>query len=158
MRFIIYTFQILRRGQFLTSYNHYTKNKDKSKVVKTLLESSTYTNLFEEALGFLERAFEFQRLFRCAILDFIHVIPCIPENQTIAEPIVSGFDKVILLNHRIIIAKLGAKVKRKNFNGIKHLGRALEPPLKRSERSFLDPLYEGPRVEKTAWIGSGASI
>jgi hypothetical protein len=103
------------------------------------MKSKVYTQLFEEALGFLERAFEFQRLFRCAILDFIHVIPCIPENLTIAEFVVSGFDKVILLNHRIIILKLGAKVKRKNFNGIKHLGRALEPPLKRSERSFLDP-------------------
>jgi hypothetical protein len=38
----ISTFQILRRGQFLTSYNHYTKIGAKSKVVKTLMESSTY--------------------------------------------------------------------------------------------------------------------
>jgi len=79
------------------------------------MKSKVYTHLFEEALGFLERAFEFQRLFRCAILDFIHVIPCIPENLTIAEFVVSGFDKVILLNHRIIIAKLGAKVNQSFF-------------------------------------------
>jgi len=115
------------------------------------MKSKVYTQLFEEALGFLERAFEFQRLFRCAILDFIHVIPCIPENLTIAEFVVSGFDKVILLNHRIIILKLGAKVKRKNFNGIKHLGRALEPPLKRSERSWLDPSYGSLRSKNASW-------
>jgi len=80
MRFIIYTFQILRRGQFLTSYNHYTKIGAKSKAVKTLMKSKVYTQLFEEALGFLERGLQFQRIFRCAVLDFIHVIPCIPEN------------------------------------------------------------------------------
>jgi hypothetical protein len=44
------------------------------------MESKVYTQLFEDALGFLERGLKFLRRVRCAVLDFIHVIPCVPEN------------------------------------------------------------------------------
>jgi len=66
---------------------------------KNRIESITYAHLFEEALGVLEISLENNAFLRLPILNFVDVVAMAPENLPIAELIVSGFDKVILLIH-----------------------------------------------------------
>ena len=92
---------------------------------ETLAKSITYAHLLEEAFCVLERTLQFQALFCSSVFNFVHVIPCVPENLTIAELVVSGFDEVIMF-HTTIIAYFDEIVKGKNSNEINDLR---SPPL-----------------------------
>ena len=58
----------------------------------------TCADLLEDPFGFLERGFEFERLFRGTIFNFVHVISRVPQDLAMTELIGLGFDVVILLH------------------------------------------------------------
>jgi hypothetical protein len=81
----------------------------------------TYASLVEELPCFLDIGFEHERLTRRAVVDLVHIVAQAPENQTITENCVSGFNKNVLLNHRIIIPDSWKKANGKKPNEINDL-------------------------------------